>query len=381
MQSQDRSDSCVAGCAQYDERDKRLYVARPWGLLCLNAQPFAAEGIDLRVPLGSRWSKFNNVRLDLRQVLRLMERVLPRRRWSWLARDFVMSSPVETVMPALLDSAYAWQRFVSDVGGIELCRLVARYHPSMQYRVLFHISRNSRLAELARTSPGILAGIVLPADADPSGQAATVAGELAGGGGRDICRRIGFSPSACRSLARVVPRSLTAERWRSFRTSWHRSARIRRIVQHLPQLGPLVLDLSAQPRSLAVLESRVFVDLARTDFGQPLPATCPTHPLDRWRPRFRQQATKASDRPKWRAIGAAHQWLEEQLHDVPFPHVALAGVPRATGARRNGVYRTHSYRGRTLRESVQTSQLLYLLRGTYRSRRIVFLPRVYPLGV
>ncbi len=251
------------GLVHYDEDQGKLIVARPWGLLCLNANPFHATGIDLQH--GCEWIDLPNLRLDLRGPLQQIRELKQRRRWDETLSDYTAVVPL-VVDPESAIAALAWRDFFQDVGGIELCLRAARFHPSVQYSALRYLTINTRLAALADHNPGLFLGVLLQADSwtcnPPTRRIRLQA--LLQGKQRDLATRLGFSADACRVLSRMDPHCLTARRWNRFRRAWNRSRRVRSIARHLPRLPQLVLDLLSLPQSLNVLDSRVFHEMARS---------------------------------------------------------------------------------------------------------------------
>jgi hypothetical protein len=253
--------SAAGGLARYHHDTGRLYVAKPWGMLCLTARPFHAAGINLK--RSCQWRVISRVRLDLRYPLGLVDSLSPTRRWSDEAGDYSIV-PTNPLDPATANVARAWQAFFDEVGGLKLCQLAASFHPTLQYSVLWHTTRSERLATLAQSNPGLFVGIMLKANKcrrDLLGQPADLY-ELAKGKQRSIAQQLGFSPDAWRVLARIDPRSLTAKRWKKFRYAWNCSRKLRALARHLPAIGRLTLALLVEPHSLNVLESRVFHELA-----------------------------------------------------------------------------------------------------------------------
>lgn len=150
---------------------------------------------------GHNWSELRKVHLDLRQPLRLIQRVHPGRHCRPVSRNGRRPIREQAYALGIVDRSNAWLQFFRDVGGYDLCRSIARYHPAIQYHALWYASRCARLASLAESNPGLFVGVILLAQTEPSDPHAqlTVAQQLAQGREREISERLGYERHGWRS--------------------------------------------------------------------------------------------------------------------------------------------------------------------------------------
>lgn len=258
------------GVVRYDARERQLLISKPWGILRLRADPVDASALDLRRSPGLEWTRADHVRLDLRKHLRLVSDVLVGSKWKWSERGFAPTAPRHPIDPAVAECAAAWRSWLHAVGR-EACQAIARYHPSLQYPLLWYASRCPKLDSLVRTNPGLAVGLVLAVQSQrnnlPDGSSAITA--MSEGKERLIAERLHLTPQAWRVLAKIQPRTLTPERWFRFRAAWNASRRVQEVAPHLDHLGPMTLDLLAWYDSLAMVTNRVIHQAAQLEADSP----------------------------------------------------------------------------------------------------------------